>query len=468
MPEPPPPAWETEELKAIIDAEVANLPDKFRAVIVLCLIEGRTNAEAATALGVPVGTVDSRLNAARKKLQARLTRRGVAVAVGLTLEQMLGAPVDAAGPRLLELVSHTVTSILHEVATPGTGAIPPSVADLARGAIMTTTNLRLLAVLGIALGVLGGAGAGIYFATAADPAKPVAKTADQPLSPEIPAHALPIANRAAPDANADPEAKAAAALLKPFGGRVPPDGIKLDEVLDRIEAQTDLVVRVDVAAFRRLGAFDPNGEGTNDSAQFLRNLYDTKAILPRRCEKLPIRDVLADALAQVRSVFPCTYQIRGSQLVIVPAYFPPMRPGVNPLDLSSQNDEDSVLIPARQFFEQIYGGVVNVSVDRKPLAEILADLRKQTGANIVLDPRCDAQEKKAMLTLHLSDARLYDALRVIADMAELKMVYAGNIYYVTTAANAKTFQPPPPRPQPGGVMLPPGATQLPQVPQQIP
>jgi YHS domain-containing protein len=32
---------------------------------------------------------------------------------------------------------------------------------------------------------------------------------------------------------------------------------------------------------------------------------------------------------------------------------------------------------------------------------------------------------------------------VIADMAELKLVYAGNIYYVTTPANAKTFQPPP-------------------------
>ena len=92
--------------------------------------------------------------------------------------------------------------------------------------------------------------------------------------------------------------------------------------------------------------------------------------------------------------------------------------------------------------EQIYGGVVSVAADRKPLADILSDLRKQTGANIVLDPRCEAQEKKANLSITLSDVRLYDAMRVIADMAELKMVYAGNIYYVTTTANAKTFQPP--------------------------
>jgi type II secretory pathway component GspD/PulD (secretin) len=92
--------------------------------------------------------------------------------------------------------------------------------------------------------------------------------------------------------------------------------------------------------------------------------------------------------------------------------------------------------------------VVNVSAERKPLADILAELRKQTGANIVLDPRCETQEKKAGLTVSLNDVRLYDALRVIADMAELKLVYAGNVYYVTTPANAKVFQPPAPRPAP--------------------
>ena len=87
---------------------------------------------------------------------------------------------------------------------------------------------------------------------------------------------------------------------------------------------------------------------------------------------------------------------------------------------------------------------MNVSADQKPLAEVLADLRKQTGSNIVIDPRCELAEKKAAVTVTLSDVRLYDALRVMADMAELKMVYAGNVYYVTTAANAKSFQPSPP------------------------
>ena len=95
MPDPPTPSWERAELKVVIDAELAGLSDRFRSVVVLCLIEGRTNSEAAAMLGVPVGTVDSRLSTARNRLQARLKRRGVAVGVGLSLARMLGDPLSA-------------------------------------------------------------------------------------------------------------------------------------------------------------------------------------------------------------------------------------------------------------------------------------------------------------------------------------------------------------------------------------
>ena len=45
-------------------------------------------------------------------------------------------------------------------------------------------------------------------------------------------------------------------------------------------------------------------------------------ILPRRADKMSVRDVITDALAQVRISHPCTYQIRGGQILIVPAYVP--------------------------------------------------------------------------------------------------------------------------------------------------
>jgi RNA polymerase sigma factor (sigma-70 family) len=441
MPDPPPPAWETDELRALVDTEVAALPERFRAVVVLCLIEGRTGAEAAAVLGVPVGTIDSRLSTARAKLRARLARRGLAVAVGVSLEQLLGGAVHAAGTSFLELASCTVSAVLAEAAG-GTGAVSPAVVELAKGVNRMTTNLRVLVVLGVTLGVLGGAGAGVYLATAADPAKPVANAGEQkPAPPAVPPGAAPApAGAGAPggaEAPDDPKA-GAAALLKSVGPGLDPEGTSLEEIFGLIEKQTDLVVRVDVAAFRRVGVLGGRDEGFGQPSVVLRAIYDTKAVLPRRVDKLALRDVLTDALAQVQLTHPCTYQVRGTQLVIVPAYTPAFRPGVDPLHPAGDDDSN---VDSRTTHEQIYGGVVSISADRKPLTEILAELRKQTGANIVLDPRCEGQEKKAALSINLNDVRLYDALRVIADMAELKMVYAGNVYYVTTPANARAFQP---------------------------
>ena len=65
------------ELQAVLQAELARLPGKHRETFLLCVIEGETKPGAARRLGVPVGTVSSRLAAAREVLRARLTRRGI-------------------------------------------------------------------------------------------------------------------------------------------------------------------------------------------------------------------------------------------------------------------------------------------------------------------------------------------------------------------------------------------------------
>ncbi len=60
----------------VMDEEVANaleqLPEPFREVVILCDIEGLSYAEAAQALGIPVGTVRSRLSRARETLRRLL------------------------------------------------------------------------------------------------------------------------------------------------------------------------------------------------------------------------------------------------------------------------------------------------------------------------------------------------------------------------------------------------------------
>src|SRR6266542_1864890 len=74
---PDPPAREPDplhqacdrEVRALIDTGLNRLPDKLRLPFVLCELEGRSNAEAATALGCPVVTVESRLTRARQRLR---------------------------------------------------------------------------------------------------------------------------------------------------------------------------------------------------------------------------------------------------------------------------------------------------------------------------------------------------------------------------------------------------------------
>src|SRR5207248_2065501 len=65
-----------DNLQPLLDQELTRLPDKYRAVIVLCDLEGKTRKEAARHFDVPEGTVASRLAAARSMLAKRLARRG--------------------------------------------------------------------------------------------------------------------------------------------------------------------------------------------------------------------------------------------------------------------------------------------------------------------------------------------------------------------------------------------------------
>jgi RNA polymerase sigma-70 factor, ECF subfamily len=58
------------ELSRVLDQALRALPDELREAAVLRDVEGMSYEEIAGVLGCPMGTVKSRLNAARKQLQA--------------------------------------------------------------------------------------------------------------------------------------------------------------------------------------------------------------------------------------------------------------------------------------------------------------------------------------------------------------------------------------------------------------
>ena len=65
-----------EALAATIHAAIDRLPERYRAAVVLCDLEGLTCQEAAQQLGCPQGTVASRLARGRERLRVVLKRQG--------------------------------------------------------------------------------------------------------------------------------------------------------------------------------------------------------------------------------------------------------------------------------------------------------------------------------------------------------------------------------------------------------
>lgn len=81
MPRFEPPADAAQwEVRALLDEELRRLPDKYRAPLVLCYLEGMTNEQAARKLGWPIGSMSARLARGRELLRRRLSRRGMLLA----------------------------------------------------------------------------------------------------------------------------------------------------------------------------------------------------------------------------------------------------------------------------------------------------------------------------------------------------------------------------------------------------
>jgi RNA polymerase sigma factor (sigma-70 family) len=165
------------DIQPILDHELSRLPEIYRAVLVLCDLEGKSRKDAAQQLRCPEGTVAGRLARARAQLARRLTQRGVVLSGG-ALAAVLAQQASAGVP--MSVVISTV-QVASQFGAAGV-VISAQVAALTEGVLkaMLFTKLKVAtAILVVAVAVAGSGGL-LYQTQAAQPAATLSQDDDQP------------------------------------------------------------------------------------------------------------------------------------------------------------------------------------------------------------------------------------------------------------------------------------------------
>ncbi len=202
------------DLASILDRELCRLPDKYRVAIVLCDLEGKSRQAAARELGIPEGTVASRLARARDLLAKRLTRRGVTLSAS-GLAATLTVKASACVPDAV--ISTTIKAATLLAAGQAAGAVSAPVVALTEGVLRAMFIGKIVRITAVVL-VLGATACGtglVTYQMAAGPAQDGAglrkneggsKKIERPLE-VAQAGALPQNPKDDPKRKADSDAK---------------------------------------------------------------------------------------------------------------------------------------------------------------------------------------------------------------------------------------------------------------------
>ena len=139
------PAGVSAELRRQLMAELERLPAALRETVVRHYLGGQTRAQLAEELGLPSGTVNSRLNAGIERLRARLSRRGVALAAAALGPALAAAGSGSAPASLLASLPALASGSTAALAAAGAG---DKVVALAEGVLkmMFWEKVRVVAV----------------------------------------------------------------------------------------------------------------------------------------------------------------------------------------------------------------------------------------------------------------------------------------------------------------------------------
>jgi RNA polymerase sigma factor (sigma-70 family) len=395
------------ELRELLDEEVGRLPEKYRAAVVLCYLEGLTNEEAADRLGCPRGTVVSRLSRAREQLRRRLLRRGV------DLSACLAAPLPAVPAAVVEAVVRGAPAVRD-------GVFSTSVLTLAEGVLLSMSlhKLRLAVLAVLTLAVL--AGAGVW---AGRPASAVSRAVAQapekkPAPPAKPADKKDEKkDDKAPAPLRDVDLRDSLRKKVEFHGYDDPK-LTLLEVLENLEKLYGVTFDVNEKAFKY---------------EMLNDVVKTEVVNPAipGMKNVTLARLLDKILARIPVPSGALFLIRKDHIEITTGQAVKCEVGLRKRHLGKPEDpevSDSENSPALL-------PLVWEKLDKVPLDKALRDIAEDSGVNVVLDPRTE-KKGSTEVTTTLRNVPVETAVEVLADMAGLTVVYRDNVVYVTTPENA--------------------------------
>jgi RNA polymerase sigma factor (sigma-70 family) len=161
------------EVQQLLYAELNRLPERHRAPLVHCYLEGKSQDETARLLGVSRPALKKRLEVGRALLRTRLVRQGLGPAAVLAVSAWPSAKAAALIP--LALADSTVKGAgLIGAGEAVKGLISPNVLALAEGVLKAMFLTKLKLVSAVVLTALVGAGlvGWSYQATAQAPKSP--------------------------------------------------------------------------------------------------------------------------------------------------------------------------------------------------------------------------------------------------------------------------------------------------------
>ena len=159
--------------------ELERLPERYRAPIVLCYLEGHSHEQASGMLRCPLRTFQTRLLRAKARLRSRLVRRGLAPSAGLIAADRLAQEAPASIPTDLPsaIVDSTTRAAIEFIVPEGmkAGVASEAATILAHGVIQVMVRKHLCRTFALTTALLAGSALLLSGLAAADkrPTEPV-------------------------------------------------------------------------------------------------------------------------------------------------------------------------------------------------------------------------------------------------------------------------------------------------------